>query len=125
MVEVFKSGFLADFIFKLMHRAGGLDRLDATTGSANEKVAMAVWQKQGEISGPLVEAKAADQAVLIETLEQTEDGRFIALINQPCRARQLGKCHRPRTFQQGGDEFFKGLGAAQACTAAALDGITD
>ena len=57
VIKVAVAGFFTNFIFQLMDRAGGLDRLDASATGADEIVAVAAWNEQREISGALMKAQ--------------------------------------------------------------------
>lgn len=90
MIEILESGFFTNFVFQLMNRAGGFDRLDAATGGANQVVAVLSRNEKREIGGALVEAEAADHAVLGEALEQSENGGLVALVGEALGGGELG-----------------------------------
>jgi len=72
-----------------------------------------------------VETEAADDAMAGEALEETKDGGLVALVGEAGRGGELGERHGTIIFQEGEEEFLKGLGAAQSGVAAALDGLLE
>jgi hypothetical protein len=114
VVEVDKSGFLADLLFQLVDGAGGVDRFDAAAVGADEVVAVDAGDEEGEISGPFMKAEAADHAFVAETLEKAEDGGFVALLGEVTAGRELGESHGPVVVGEAGEDGFESLGAAKA-----------
>ena len=86
MIEIPEAGFLADFILQMMDGAGGLDGLDAAATGADQVVAVAAGDEQGEIGGAFVEAEPSNDSVFRQALEQAEDGGFVALCESPSTA---------------------------------------
>jgi len=78
MVKIDESGFLTDFLLQFVDRAGGLNGLDASAFGANEVVAMHSWDEKGEVSRPFMESKAANHALVAETLKKAKNGGFVA-----------------------------------------------
>jgi hypothetical protein len=116
------SCFLADFILKLVDRTWGFDRFDFPTTRADEVVTVLTGLEEGEKGGSLVEAKAADDAVLAKTLKKTIDRGLVALIGKALRSRELGERHGSIYLDQGGNEFLERFRAAETCFPAAGDG---
>ena len=90
MVEIPIAGFFADLGFELVDGAGGLDRLDVAAAGANQIVAVISRNEQGEIRGALMQAEAADHAVLGEPLEQAEYGGLVALVGEALGGGEFG-----------------------------------
>ncbi len=111
MVEIDEAGFLADFFFEFMDRAGGVDRFDTSAVSADEVVAMLAGNEEGEVGGAFVEAKAADHAFVAEALEEAKDGGFITLLGEVAAGGEVGKSHGPVVVGEAGEDGFECLGA--------------
>ena len=90
MIEILESGFFANFVLELMDRAGGFDGLDAAAAGADQVVAVLSGHEQREIGGSLVQAQAADHAVLGEALEESENGGLVALVGESLGSGKLG-----------------------------------
>lgn len=82
VVEAFVAGGFANFFFEFVDRAGGFDGVYFSAFGADEVVAVFPWFEKGEVSGALVEAEAADDAMIGESLEEAVDGGFIALVGE-------------------------------------------
>ena len=113
MVEVDEAGFLSDFLFQLVDRAGGVDGVDAAAVGADEVVAMDAWEEEGEVSRAFVEAEAADHPFFGESLEKAEDGRFVALFRKVPAGGEFGQRHGPVVVGKAGENGLKGLSTAK------------
>ena len=69
MVEIAVASGELDLFFKLVNGAGSLDRLDGSTVGADQVVAVFSGDNQGEIGGTLMQSKAAQDALVRETLQ--------------------------------------------------------
>jgi len=105
--------------------AGGLDGLDFSAAGADEVIAVLTGLKQGEVGGAFVKAKAADDAMVGEALEQAVDRGLVVKIGEPASACEFGKLQRARILDQCVEQFFECFGAAQAELTAAFDGFSD
>ena len=89
MIEILEAGFLADFVLELMDRAGSFDGLDAAATGADQVIAMLARNQQREVCGALVQAEAADDAVLSEPLEQAKNRGLVALVGEALGSREF------------------------------------
>ncbi len=93
MVEVNEACFLANFFFKLVDGAGGINRLYTAAVGADEVITVLPGDQEGEVGGPFMEAEAPDHAFITEALEKPENGGFVTLFREvPTRAK-LGQSH--------------------------------
>ena len=114
MVEVNKAGFLADFLFKFMDGAGGVDGLDGAAIGADEVVAMLPGEEESEVGGALVKTEAADHSFFAETLNEAEDGGFVTLLGEVSAGGQIGQGHGPVVVGKTGEDGFEGFCFSQA-----------
>jgi hypothetical protein len=123
VVEVLEAGLIADFLLKGMDRAGGVDWRDRPTIGADEIVPVLSGDDEGEVSCAFVEAEAADEAVIGETVQKAIDGGLVTLGGKTRRIGQLGEHHGSVALKEGGEQFFQGTSAPEAGFAAALKGL--
>jgi len=114
VVEVLEAGFLADFFLELVDGAGGLDGLDAAAVGADEVVAVGAGDEEGEVGGALVEAEAADHALIGEALEEAEDGGLIAGLGEVSAAAEFGEGHGAVVGGEAVENGCEGFGAAKS-----------
>ena len=106
VVKIAKAGFFADFVFQLVDGAGSFDGLDAAAAGADEVVAVAAGDEQGEVGGAFMQAEAADDAMLGEALQEAENGGFVALVGESLRGGELGESHWASAFEKRVEQFL-------------------
>lgn len=114
VIQPFVAGFFTDLVFKVMDGAGGFDRFDCSAAGADQIIAVFPRLEEGEIGGALVEAEPAEDSVLGEALEETVYRGLVALIGETRGCGKLGEGHWSVGLDQGCQQFFQCLGAAQA-----------
>ena len=70
-------------------------------------------EEKGEVGCAFVKAEAADHALFGESLQEPEDGRFIALLGEVAAGIELGQGHRAVVVREAGEDGFESLGATQ------------
>ena len=69
MVEITVASGELDLFFKLVNGAGSLDGLDGSTVGTDQVVAVFSGDDQGKVGGTLMQSKAAQDALVRETLQ--------------------------------------------------------
>ncbi|MFT6595712.1 MAG: hypothetical protein ACJAT3_001689 [Akkermansiaceae bacterium] len=123
VVEVDEAGFLANFFFEFMDRAGGIDGFDAVAVGADEVVAVLPRNQEGKIGGAFVETEAADHSFVAEALEEAEDGGFVTLMGEVAAGGEFGESHGPIVVGEAGEDGFERLGATESGRAGFLEEI--
>jgi len=110
VVEIDESGFLTNFLFQFVDRAGGLDGLDASAFGADEVIAMHSRNEKGEVGRAFMEAETSNHPFVAETLQEAENGGFVADRREVLILCKLRKRHGPVVLVKATKQGLEGLG---------------
>ena len=114
MVEPLESGLFLDLFFKCFHRAGDVEPLDAATLRADEVIVMVTCLQKGVIRATIVEAKATDEAELLQLDQDAIDGGLVCAAGEIAGFGDVGERERLMRVNEDGEDILQRFGASQA-----------